>query len=93
MGQDPASGLYVPYNATDYTFNQHWQEIVMKPLEEAGIDFWWLEYGIKQSRKHGKSHSSLFAGSGHSFVLVCFTRLSCFSSVGSKGNSGSRRRG
>jgi len=44
MGQDPKSGLYVPYNATDFTFNQNWLKIVMQPMEQEGVDFWWLDW-------------------------------------------------
>ena len=43
MGQNPSSQRYVPYNATDFKFNDNWQKLVMKPLEQEGVDFWWLE--------------------------------------------------
>jgi hypothetical protein len=76
MGQDPASGLYVPYNATDYTFNQHWQEIVMKPLEQEGVDFWWLESG------NTNNHAYMMVNLTVPFSLVRDTHLaSCVSLV------------
>ena len=55
MGQDPADGRYVPYNATDPVYNTNWMKLVMAPLEAAGVDLWWLDWQqgeswIEQSR-------------------------------------------
>jgi alpha-glucosidase (family GH31 glycosyl hydrolase) len=44
MGIDPASNIYVPYNATDLKYNEGWMDIVLHPFEEEGIDLWWLDW-------------------------------------------------
>ena len=44
MGIDPASGRYVPFNETDKKFITNWFRYTMRPLEEAGIDLWWLDW-------------------------------------------------
>ncbi len=44
MGQDPSHQMYVPYNATDQNYNSNWMQLVMAPLEAAGVDFWWLDW-------------------------------------------------
>ena len=44
LGIDPASGRYVPFNETDKRFISAWFNLTMRPLEEAGIDLWWLDW-------------------------------------------------
>jgi hypothetical protein len=75
MGQNPSSQRYVPYNATDFKFNDNWQKLVMKPLEQEGVDFWWLESG------NTNNHADI-ANLTVPFSLVRGTRLvSCVSLV------------
>lgn len=42
MGVDPSSQLYVPFNITDKQFAMNLMDIMLRPLEEMGIRFWWL---------------------------------------------------
>ena len=44
MGVDPSSGRYVPFNETDKRYISAWFNLTMRPLEEAGIDLWWLDW-------------------------------------------------
>ena len=53
MGIDPASGRYVPFNETDKKFITNWFRYTMRPLEEAGIDLWWLDWQQGEDFVHG----------------------------------------
>jgi len=44
MGIDPASKRYVPFDITDKKYAQHYFDLVLHPMEKAGIDFWWLDW-------------------------------------------------
>jgi alpha-glucosidase (family GH31 glycosyl hydrolase) len=44
MGIDPASGLPVNFNPADANFVEAYLEEVHHPLEEEGVDFWWLDW-------------------------------------------------
>lgn len=44
MGIDPKTGHYVPFNVTDKKYSSSLSSIVLNPLEEAGIDLWWLDW-------------------------------------------------
>jgi len=44
MGLDPASGQPVPLRITDRRFVQNYFEQLHHPLEEEGVDFWWLDW-------------------------------------------------
>jgi len=44
MGVDPATKQYIPFDITDKKFATNYLNIVLHPLERAGIDFWWLDW-------------------------------------------------
>ena len=44
MGKDPASRELIPFDPTDPKFMQAYFEEVHHPLEEEGVDFWWLDW-------------------------------------------------
>lgn len=44
MGIDPASGLPVNFDPADPGFLEAYLEEVHHPLEDAGVDFWWLDW-------------------------------------------------
>jgi alpha-glucosidase len=44
MGIDPATQRYVPFDITDKKFAQNYMDILHHPLEQQGIDFWWLDW-------------------------------------------------
>ncbi|MDP4274509.1 MAG: glycoside hydrolase family 31 protein [Bacteroidota bacterium] len=44
MGIDPATKKYVPFDITDKNFAKNYMDIVLHPMEDAGIDFWWLDW-------------------------------------------------
>jgi hypothetical protein len=44
MGIDPATRKYVPFNITDKRFAQNYLHHVIHPLEQQGVDFWWLDW-------------------------------------------------
>jgi alpha-glucosidase len=48
MGIDPASKKYVPFNITDKKFATNYMEVVHRPLEKQGVDFWWLDWQQEQ---------------------------------------------
>ena len=44
MDIDPNTSLHVPFDIADLKFTKNYFENVINPLEEEGIDFWWLDY-------------------------------------------------
>ena len=44
MGIDPATQRYVPFDITNKTFATNYFEILHRPLERQGIDFFWLDW-------------------------------------------------
>jgi alpha-glucosidase len=44
MGIDPASKQYVPFDITDKKFADNYLKYVIHPLEQQGIDFFWLDW-------------------------------------------------
>lgn len=44
MGIDPATKKYVPFNITDKKFAENYFNILHHPLENQGVDFWWLDW-------------------------------------------------
>ncbi len=44
MGVDPASGQPIPFEIADPQFAQAYFEVLHHPLEEQGVDFWWLDW-------------------------------------------------
>jgi len=44
MGIDPSTREGVRFNATDKAFVQHYFELLHHPMEEQGVDFWWVDW-------------------------------------------------
>ena len=44
MGIDPSTQKYVPFNVTNKQYSSSLSTIVLGPLEQAGIDLWWLDW-------------------------------------------------
>lgn len=44
MGIDPSTKRYVPFDITDKKFAINYLKILHYPLEEEGVDFWWLDW-------------------------------------------------
>ncbi len=49
MDIDPSTGHYVPLNMTNKRFTSSWANIVLNPLQDVGIDFWWLDWGPNEN--------------------------------------------
>jgi len=50
MGIDPGSRQFVPFDLTDKKYATNYMNLVLRPLEKQGIDFWWLDW--QQEKKH-----------------------------------------
>ncbi len=44
MGDDPASGKPYPYDAADEAYQKAFEQAVLDPLEDQGVDFWWIDW-------------------------------------------------
>ena len=44
MGIDPATKKYVPFDITNKRFATNYMNLLHHPLEQEGIDFWWLDW-------------------------------------------------
>ena len=44
VGQDPEKKLTVDFNPTDEKYMKAYFELVHHPLEEEGVDFWWIDW-------------------------------------------------
>jgi alpha-glucosidase (family GH31 glycosyl hydrolase) len=44
MGIDPATKKYVPFAITDKKFTSNYLDLIIRPLERQGVDFWWLDW-------------------------------------------------
>ncbi|MFN2225604.1 MAG: TIM-barrel domain-containing protein, partial [Anaerolineae bacterium] len=44
LGIDPSSGQPVAFDITDPAFVQAYFELLHHPLEEQGVDFWWIDW-------------------------------------------------
>ena len=44
MGIDPETRNYVPFDIVDKKFAENYMNIVLRPLEKQGVDFWWLDW-------------------------------------------------
>ena len=44
MGVDPAGGEPIPFRIADPAFAQHYFELLHHPLEDEGVDFWWIDW-------------------------------------------------
>jgi alpha-glucosidase (family GH31 glycosyl hydrolase) len=51
MGVDPATRQYVPFDITDKKFTTNYFNLVLRPLEKQGIDFWWLDWQQEPTTK------------------------------------------
>ncbi|MGD8904336.1 MAG: glycoside hydrolase family 31 protein, partial [Anaerolineae bacterium] len=44
MGVDPSSAEPIPFRITDKRFVKHYFELLHHPLEDDGVDFWWMDW-------------------------------------------------
>ena len=44
MGIDPATRKYVPFDIVDKKFAVNYLNLIIRPLERQGVDFWWLDW-------------------------------------------------
>jgi len=44
MGIDPLTKKYIPFDIINKKYAQNYLDLVLHPMEEAGIDFWWLDW-------------------------------------------------
>lgn len=44
MGLDPASADPVPFHVSDQEYMRHYFELLHHPLEDEGVDFWWMDW-------------------------------------------------
>ena len=51
MGIDPATKKYVPFDITNKAYAINYMNLLHHPLEQQGIDFWWLDYQQEQHTK------------------------------------------
>lgn len=51
MGIDPSTKKYVPFDITDKKFAINYLKILHYPLEEQGVDFWWLDWQQEKTTK------------------------------------------
>ena len=44
MGIDPETQAYVPFDIVNKQFAENYLNLVLRPLEAQGVDFWWLDW-------------------------------------------------
>ncbi len=44
MGIDPSSKETIPFEASSKRFMSNWFEHILRPQQEMGVDFWWLDW-------------------------------------------------
>jgi alpha-glucosidase (family GH31 glycosyl hydrolase) len=44
MGVDPEGDVGVPFDITDERFAEAYFDVLHRPLEEQGVDFWWIDW-------------------------------------------------
>ncbi len=44
MGMDPSAKKYVPFDIVDKKFAVNYMNTIIRPLEQQGVDFWWLDW-------------------------------------------------
>lgn len=44
LGVDPGSGAGIPFRISDPAFAKAYFELLHHPLEDAGVDFWWIDW-------------------------------------------------
>ncbi len=54
MGVDPASKATIPFDLSDNKFINNYFEVVHRPFENEGVDFWWIDWqqGTKSTVKN-----------------------------------------
>jgi alpha-glucosidase (family GH31 glycosyl hydrolase) len=51
MGVDPQSQQYIPFDITNQRFTRNYFDVIHHPLEQQGIDFWWLDWQQEPTTK------------------------------------------
>ena len=44
MGQDANAKKYIPFDITNQKFARNYMDVLHHPLEQQGVDFWWLDW-------------------------------------------------
>lgn len=44
MGVDPSTQNYIPFNITEKKFALSYFDVMLRPLEKEGVDFWWIDW-------------------------------------------------
>jgi len=44
MGIDPATKKYIPFDIVHKKFTENFMNLVLHPMEDDGVDFWWLDW-------------------------------------------------
>ena len=44
LGVDPATKKYIPFDIVNKDFAKAYLEILLRPMEQNGVDFWWLDW-------------------------------------------------
>lgn len=44
LGRDPSTGEGIEFDSTDKAFIQHYFELLHHPMEDQGVDFWWVDW-------------------------------------------------
>jgi len=44
MGIDPSTEQYVPFEIVNKDFAEDYLDLIIRPLERQGVDFWWLDW-------------------------------------------------
>jgi hypothetical protein len=65
MGVDPASGQYIPFNMVNKTYAEEYHRHMLAPIEDAGLDFWWLDW------QQGEVRRACFCGVVVLSALLC----------------------
>lgn len=51
MGMNPEEKKHIPFDLTDETFAQNYFELLDRPYERDGVDFWWIDWQQGYSTK------------------------------------------
>ncbi|MEL6539007.1 MAG: TIM-barrel domain-containing protein, partial [Bacteroidota bacterium] len=62
IGFDASSGKYIRYRMADKQWAQTYFDVVLQPMEQQGIDFWWLDWQQEPT-------SEVVAGLSHTWWL------------------------
>ena len=55
LGRDPASDEPIAFDITDRAFLDAYLEVLHHPLEDQGVDFWWLDWQQGQLLAHRRA--------------------------------------